>query len=325
MRCIASSNWPMPESAPMPQRLALLPCLALLAGMLLAPAPALGAVRNFDFGVIAPDVDPQAGDNPLQHAINASNEYNLAFVVANGIKAGTESCSDAVYARSRKSLVRAENALIVSLAASDWVNCKAKNGKSIAIDRLNRVRDLFFSDDAAFGNASVALIRQSSSAKFRSYAENARWEYGNILFATINLPADNNHYLPDAGRNSEFEDRAIANREWLARIFIHAKQGNNRAIVLFSDGNPLPVPDAAKLAKLRGRRDGFSEVRKQLTALAKKFPGKVLLLHGQPQSGADAIDWQGNLGQMGAGSGWTRIRVQPASRIPFRPAPKTQD
>lgn len=297
-----------------------LACLPFLAGLLLAPSVTAWAhPENFDFGVIAHTFPPEAGKDPLQQAIDASNQDNLAFVVVNGIKSAAGNCSDSVYSRSRKSFESAENALIVSLAASDWADCTANNGRSIAIGRLNRVRELFFSDDVSFGNSGIALIRQSSSAKFRSYAENALWEYGNILFATIDLPADNNHYLPDAGRNSEFEDRLIANREWLARTFIHARQRKDRAIVLFCDGNPLVVPDARKLAKLPGRRDGFIEVRKQLTALAKKFPGKVLLLHGQPQEKANTIHWQANLGSMGVSTGWSKIKVQPASKTLFRP------
>lgn len=296
---------------------------ALTGLLLLASAAVRAQPKNFDFGVIVQAAQADTGENPLQQAINLSNADNLAFVVANGIKSDTENCSDNTYSRSRKIFGRSENALIVSLAASDWVNCKTKNGKSIAIERLNRVRELFFADDVSFGNTGIELIRQSSSAKFRSYAENARWEYSDILFATINLPADNNHYLPEAGRNSEFEDRAIANREWLGRIFTHAAQRKNQAIVLFCDGNPLLVPDAAKLAKLKGRRDGFIEVRKQLTALAKKFPGKVLLLHGQKQAKSQAIQWQANIGSMGVNTEWAKIRVQPQSRIPFRSLPES--
>ena len=297
-----------------------LACLPFLAGLLLiSSVTAWAQPDNFDFGVIAHAFPPEAGADPLQQAIDASNQDNLAFVLVNGIKSAAGSCSDSVYSRSRKSFEGAENALIVSLAASDWANCATNNGRSIAIGRLNRVRELFFSDDVSFGNSGIALIRQSSSAKFRSYAENALWEYGNVLFATIDLPADNNHYLPDAGRNSEFEDRLIANREWLARTFLHARQRKDRAIVLFCDGNPLVVPDARKLAKLPGRRDGFIEVRKQLTALAKKFPGKVLLLHGQPQAKADTIHWQANLGSMGVSTGWLKIKVRPASKTLFRP------
>lgn len=291
----------------------------LLAGMLLITAVDAAQPKNFDFGVIAHPAQVDLGGNLLQQAINVSNENDLAFVVVNGIKSDSGSCSDNAYFRSKEMFNRSENALIVSLAATDWINCKTKNGKSIAIDRLNRMRELFFTDDASLGNNDISLIRQSSSAKFRSYAENARWEYKDILFATINLPADNNHYLPDAGRNSEFEDRTIANREWLERIFIYAALRKNRAIVLFCDGNPLIVPDAAKLAKLKGRRDGFIEIRRQFTALAKKFPGKILLLHGQTQAKATAIQWQANIGSMGVNTGWAKIRVQPGNRIPFRP------
>lgn len=301
------------------KRVVLYPALTGL--LLFASALAQAQPENFEFGIIVQAAQVDGGENSLQQAINISNEDNLAFVVANGIKSDSENCSDNAYSRSRKIFGRSENALIVSLAASDWVNCKTKNGKSIAIERLNRVRDLFFADDVSFGNTGISLIRQSSSAKFRSYAENARWEYGDILFATINLPADNNHYLPEAGRNSEFEDRAIANREWLERIFTHAAQRKNQAIVLFCDANPLVAPDAAKLAKLRGRRDGFVEMRKQLTALAKKFPGKVLLLHGQKQAKSQAIQWQANIGSMGVNTGWAKIRVQPQSRTPFRSLP----
>lgn len=299
------------------KRLILYP--ALTAMLLTATEVGAAQPESFDFGVIAHPAQVDPGGNLLQQAINASNENDLAFVVVNGIKSDSGSCSDSAYSRSRKIFNRSENALIVSLAASDWINCKTKNGKSIAIDRLNRMRDLFFADDASFGNNDISLIRQSSSAKFRSYAENARWEYKEILFATINLPADNNHYLPDAGRNSEFEDRAIANREWLERIFVYAAQRKNRAIVLFCDGNPLIVPDAAKLAKLKGRRDGFIEIRKQLTALAKKFPGKVLLLHSQTQVKAAAMQWQANIGSMSVNTGWAKIRVQAGNRILFRP------
>ncbi|NMM37871.1 MAG: hypothetical protein HHJ09_10200 [Glaciimonas sp.] len=293
--------------------------LPFLAGLLLTSTVNVWAEpNNFDFGVIAHTFQLDAHKNLLQQTINASNAENLAFVVVNGIKSSTESCSDNVYSRSRKIFSRSENALIISLAASDWADCKTKNGKSIAIQKLNRARELFFSGDVSFGSTSITLVRQTSSAKFRSYAENARWEYGNVLFATVNLPVDNNHYLPDAGRNSEFEDRLIANREWLERIFIHAAQRKNQAIVLFCDGNPLVVPNAVKLSKLAGRRDGFIEARKQLTALAKKFPGKLLLLHSDAQAKPDTLHWQANIGSLGLRTGWAKISVRPASRTLFR-------
>ena len=47
-----------------------------------------------------------------------------------------------------------------------------------------------------------------NSAKFRAYSENARWEIGNVMFATFNLPANNNHYRIEAN-NVTNNDRGI--------------------------------------------------------------------------------------------------------------------
>jgi len=127
-----------------------------------------------------------------------------------------------LYSDRKTLLDEAKNGLIVSLTASDWTECKNAHGRSAAAERLNRLRDLFFVDEFSLGASKIPLVRQSTMPKFRSYVENARWEVDNVLFATINLPAANNHYRTDAGRNSEFEDRLIANRDWLHRIFMFA-------------------------------------------------------------------------------------------------------
>jgi hypothetical protein len=251
----------------------------------------------------------------LSDAIAEADEDNLAFVVANGIKAGSEPCSDAVYNRRKTLLNEVKNGLIVSLTASDWAECKRANGRSAAMDRLNRVRDLFFTDDFSFGASKLPLARQSAMRKFRNNGENARWEFGGILFATINLPADNNHYLPDAGRNSEFEDRAIANRDWLNRLFKLAGGRKLKGLVLFCDGDPLAVPDAESLAGMAGQRDGFLEVRKQIVALAARHSGRVLVVHGQAGTSPRTaqISWKGNLGALEVGTGWMKLTADPAT------------
>lgn len=265
---------------------------------------------EFSFGVIVPLQKTASGEATLREAIAQSNQSKLAFMVANGIKANTEPCTDSLYQRRKSLLNGAQNSLVVSVTASDWSSCKNTQGKPSEIGRLNRLRELFFADDTSLGSNKMSLARQSDIAKFRGYPENARWEVGDILFATVNLPSDNNHYLPEAGRNSEFEDRAIANRDWLARLFTVAKRKKMAGIVLFCDGNPLPVPSRSKISTIKGRRDGFIEVRQQLNELTRKFPGKVLLIHVQNQTkliaGADII-WQGKIGTAGLSTGWTKL------------------
>jgi hypothetical protein len=265
---------------------------------------------TFSFGVISHAVHSTLDEAGLRDAIETSDAENLAFVVANGIKADTEPCSDALYQRRKTLLQGAKNGLVLSLAASDWADCRGQGGKPAAIGRLNRLRELFFDEEFSLGATKIPLVRQSTTPKFRSFTENARWDIDGVMFATVNLPADNNHYVSDAGRNSEFEDRQVANRTWLHRIFTFAASEKARGVVLFSDGNPLAPPHG------RAIRDGYAEIRKQITSLAAKFPGRILIVHGQPDA-TPGIEWHGNLGGLGVGPTWIKLTVDRAAPTLF--------
>jgi hypothetical protein len=277
---------------------------------------------SFQFGVIGHSFKSGADEAVLKHAIAGANHANPAFVVATGVKAATEPCTDKLYA-SRHALLDASSApMVVSLAGSDWSACLNSAGRSNAIDRLNRLRELFYRDSETLGAKRLPVTRLSSSAKFRSYAENAHWQVGQVLFATINLPANNNHFRPEAGRNSEYEDRLVANRAWLHRLFTLAVRQKLEGLVLFSDGDVglEAEPGFSLLQRFETRRDGFAEPRKQIKTLAAKFKGKVLLVDTQIVKEAakePSIHWQGNVGHLNLAADWTEVRVAPASATLF--------
>lgn len=312
--------------------IARLPLLAagLLAASLAWPGAlaAPGDQAGFEFAVLGHSFKAGPDDAPLKKAIAETSAFNAAFVVATGIKAASESCSDKLYGQRKDLLDASAPPLIVSLSASDWASCRNSRGRINAIERLNRLRDVYFADDQSLGQRKLTLSRLSSTAKFRSYAENAHWEYGGVLFATVNLPANNNHFLPEAGRNSEFEDRLVANRSWLQRLFAMAQRKQLDGIVLFSDGDVgvLDDDDSSLLPSFSSKQDGFAGPRKQIRTLAKKFSGKVLLVDtgGSETEGKDGkgkkaaarsegpkIRWQGNLGHVSIDSDWSAIAVRP--------------
>ena len=286
-------------------------CVAI--GLLLI-ASACAAADDFSIAIIAPSLKTSNDDSALRQSINETDEENLAFVVVNGIKSAQEVCSDRVYLDRKIVFDAAKNGLIVSLAGSDWTQCKNSAGRSDSSERLNRLRELFFAEDFSFGATKIPLVRQSTVPKFRSYAENARWEFGPILFATINLPHDNNHYLSAGGRNNEFEDRSVANLNWLRRLVSHASTHKLDALVLFCDDNPFTSP------KSSSQHDGFAEIRAQLLRLAGQFSGRILLVHDSvsPTTGTPAgIEWKGNLGTLGVTSSWLRLKISPNSPALF--------
>ena len=281
---------------------------------LLLNAPVTAAADEFSIGIIGASLKTPNDDSALRQAISDTDDENLAFVVVNGIKSAQEACSDSLFLDRKKLFDTAKNGLIVSLAGTDWTECKNAAGKSSSVERLSRLRELFFADDFSFGASKIPLTRQSAAAKFRSYAENAHWELGPVLFATINLPGDNNHYLSAGGRNSEFEDRSVANVHWLQRIVGYASSHKLDAVVLFSDHDPLA------LARSNKQRDGFAEIRDDIVRLAARFSGRILLVHSRvmPRTGTPAgISWQGNLGTLAVPSGWLRLKISPNSPALF--------
>ncbi|WP_373988379.1 hypothetical protein [Duganella sp. BuS-21] len=288
-----------------------------------APQAALPAARGFQFAIIGHPLQRGRDETTLKRAIADAAQTDPAFVVATGIKSASEPCSDKLYAQRQALLNESPQPMIVSLAGSDWSGCVNSAGRSNAIERLNRLRELFYVDGDSLGARRIAVTRLSSSAKFRSYAENAHWEVGKVLFATINLPANNNHFRAEAGRNSEFEDRLVANRAWLHRLFTLAARQKMHALVLFSDGDPGVTAEEgfSLLTSFRTKQDGFAETRKQIRTLAEKYKGKVLLIDAQAPahgaSGEPAIQWRDNVGHLHMAADWAEVRVAPGAATLF--------
>lgn len=292
------------------RRILLCTCLTAVAVLATGTGTAWAGAQDFSFGVINHAAAGVKGDEALRQALAETDADNLAFVVVNGIKSPSESCDDALYAERHDLLAQAQNGIFVSLAGSDWITCRDRENRSDAIERLARMREIFYAGEFSLGASRLPMLRQSLTPKFRSYAENTRWEVGNLLFATVNLPAANNHFLLDGGRNNEFEDRLIANRNWLQHLFAFAALKKSAAIVFFCDGNPFGPPPRHSF--FRTQRDGFAETRKLFTELAAKFPGRVLVVHGQGGKTKTPahILWTGdNLGNVGVGERWLKIVV----------------
>lgn len=297
----------------------LLAALAMHGTLLAAPKNA----DRHQFGVIGHSFKDDGGEAKLKRAIADEGEAALAFVVVTGIKGANEACSDKLYEKRRAMFDDARRPMIVVPAASDWSECKNPAGRSNAIERLNRLRELFFSEATSLGTHKLAVTRLSASPRFRSYGENSHWQIGEVLYATVNLPANNNHYRPEAGRNSEFEDRLVANRFWLNRLFAMARREKLDAIVLFSEGDvkalTQPTGLRALLSRSSNKLDGFDEPRRQIASLAAKFPGKVLLIDTDAaRKGVEpAIEWRGNLGHLSLGSEAVEVKVTPGAASPF--------
>ncbi len=266
------------------------------------------------------------GEKRLKQALADNDNKDVAFMVVTGIKGAGEPCTDKLYQKRRELVDDARRPVVVLPAGSDWIECRNSAGRTNAIERLNRIRELFYGEPKTLGAQKLSVTRQSMSPRFRSYAENAHWSVGKVLYATVNMPANNNHYLNEAGRNSEYEDRLVANRFWLNRLFAIAKRDKLEAIVLFSEGDVKALSQPTGLrALLRSavpENDGFAEPRRLILSLAQKFPGKVLLVDGTRVRAKPAIEWRGNVGHLAAGADALEVVVNPETKTLFRVDPR---
>lgn len=221
------------------------------------------------------------------------SEGNVAFIIHLGnIKGANELCSDALLSSRRSLLDSAPVPVIYIPGQDDWADCaRPQAGNADPLERLDSIRDSFMPGAMSLGRNPIRVIRQSELPAFRPYRENTRWIDAGIVFVTLNVPGDNNHFMDGGGRNGEYEDREIANRSWITRAVTDARRRKARGLVFFFEGDPHFSRETRSGFSWwfngRRERDGFAPLRRDLIAAAHDFTGPVLLIHSKTSGAAD--------------------------------------
>lgn len=294
-----------------------------LLGLAVAASQAWGATestfaarKGFNFAVLA-DKPASDRDELLTRQILAQIAREADLVLhAGNLKSGAERCDDELYTRRKQLLNDSPVPLVPTPGEHDWTSCDQPAAGSFGpAERLSRLRELFFESRSSFGELKLDLQRQSDTARYRNYPENARWEYGGVLFVTLNIPANSNNYQSGAGRNGEYEERSLANSFWVRQAFNVATREKQKAIVMVFDADP-DFEGRQNRAASDGR-DPYAEFKATLTRLAVKFPGQVLLLHGTNDGTARAGKPDQPLRSNGKPvENVTRIQAMPPSNEP---------
>lgn len=269
----------------------------------------------FHFAVLMHVLQDSDDENELRIALESAQAASPTFIVVNGMRSKREPCTDRLYRQRTALLESSVTPVVLSLAGDDWITCRDRQNRPAPTAWLNLLRDQVYGDISWSGGKHIPLRRQSAITAFKNYAENTRWSIDTILFATLNVPANNNNYLASAGGNSEFEDRQIANRDWLHRLQTQAQRERKSHIVLFCDGNPLP--DARRKTE---PRDGYVELRQQLKNLAEKSGLKIVVIQGSTlatEKNSGSIIWNGQLGYVNLSRGINMIAVDPTAETTF--------
>jgi hypothetical protein len=260
---------------------------SLLAGSLAAASgfshAQEGASSQLTFGLFG-DLAYTAAEEPLLANVLADIDRTpLAFVVHVGDlgspRAG--SCTQELWLRRLAQFQASTNPLIYTPGDNDWTDCHDKQGVPGAdpLERLPKLRDLFFATEQSFGRRAIALTRQSDTPQLAKYRENARWDLGGVTFLTLHVVGSNNGRGRTSEGDAEFAERNGADLAWLHESFEHATRNTSRAVMIMQQANIFPAfppfPGDPKQEP-----SGFAEMRAAFAREAAAFGKPVVLVHG---------------------------------------------
>lgn len=241
------------------------------------PAPPRVASSTFEFGLIGDLPYTPEQEAKFPNLIADLNQAELAFVVHDGdFKSGSTLCNDETFYQRRDLFQTSEHPFIFIPGDNEWTDChRENNGSYDPIERLTKLREIFFQGRESLGQQTLPLSRQSSNSQYRKFGENVRWAHGNVMFVGLNVTGSNNNFGRTPEADTEYAERNAANLAWVEESFTLAKQEGAAGIMLLIQANPgfeLPATDP--------ERTGFNDFLAQLETETLDFEKPVVLVHG---------------------------------------------
>ncbi len=278
----------------------------------------------FSFAIIG-DAPYKAREEPhFERMMERIDREDVAFVIHVGdIGAGRGACTDAGYERRARQFDRSRHPMIYTPGDNEWVDCRSMGFD--ALERLARLREVFFDDDQSLGLAKMTLeVQDDESAGCTKYPENRAWSRAGIRFVTINVPGSNDNREFNAPSDAEARCRLDANRRWVARAAAAAASPGSRALVIAMQANPWFTT-----------RRVFDEYLALFDRTARSLGKPVLLIHGDthnyqvdtPFNDATGAPLPNLTRVVTYGSpivGWVKVDVDPAGPRLFSFTPHIQ-
>ncbi|HEX3098288.1 MAG TPA: hypothetical protein VHQ02_11245 [Usitatibacter sp.] len=309
--------------------------LALVASTLLAGC-ALGppGPGGFRFAVMGDTPYNTREERAFVAMIARLDREPIAFAIHVGdLKAGGNSpCTDELFLRRKAELDRSAHPIVLTPGDNDWTDCRrASNGATDPIERLARLREIFFADAFALGREKLATRAQSAciapvipECGCAAHPENRLWIRSGVVFATLNVPGSNDNVGYDAANDAEARCRGEANRQWLDEAARLAAAPGTRGLVVALQADPW----AAK-------KPVYAPLLRHVAAIARRLGKPMLFVHGDTHiyrvdspfrdAAGAPIDNLTRLETYGSPFvGWVEVTVDPADPALFRFEPRLE-
>ena len=265
--------------------------LLFLAGCSVVQAGRGTPAGRFEFGLIGDLQYNAEQEAEFLNLIEDLNRADLAFVVHDGdFKRSSTPCTDELFYRRRAEFQTSRHPFIYTPGDNEWTDCHRGGiaGAADPLERLTKLREVFFPGEQSLGQRTLTLTRQSSDPKYAKYRENARWFYGGVLFATLHIVGSNDNFGRMPEMDAEHAERSAANLAWMKQAFDLAERNGSKAVMLIMQADPWFQDKwpADYFSRLRTTPpdpktpSGFSDFLKTLEGEVLAFGKPVVLVHG---------------------------------------------
>jgi hypothetical protein len=278
----------------------------------------------FSFAIIGDAPYKSREEPPFERMMERIDREDVAFTIHVGdIGAGRGACSDAGYEKHFRRLDHSRHPLVYTPGDNEWVDCRSMGFDPL--ERLARLREVFFEDSDSLGRTRMRLEVQSDDTMgCGAYPENRAWTRSGVRFVTINVAGSSNNVGFDAASDAEARCRSAANRRWLGRAVTAGAAADTRALVIAMQAIPWFT-----------RKRVFDDVLAAIEQAARALRKPVLLVHGDTHNYQVDMPFLEATGQPIAnitrvetyGSpiiGWVKVTVNPADPRLFSFQPHIQ-
>lgn len=206
--------------------------------------------QKFQFAVIGDTSYSKVKEQEFDRLMAALNKESLAFIVHVGdFEADprpyqrnpdkiTMPCTDENFQRVLVTFQKSANPFILTPGDNDWTDCHhVKARKFDPMERLAKVREMFFPEGRSLGQRTIAVDSQKD-ADFKQYRANLMWSFNGVTFATLHIVGSNDNKGRTPEMDVEHAERTKANIVWMKKAFADAKAKNSIGLVLLTQANP---------------------------------------------------------------------------------------
>ncbi|NKN33253.1 metallophosphoesterase [Marichromatium bheemlicum] len=291
-------------------------CLSMLV-LCLAPVAGATPWRVFAVG----DLPYSASEFTALRALlaHASAAGSPFLIHVGDIKGGAQPCTDEQLGRVAGLFAAQPVPVVYTPGDNEWTDChRFFAGGHDPLQRLAQVRARFFTQDPAV----LRLDQLGAHVRWRGYPELYRFVYRRVMFVVLHVVGSHDGARRAKPRaQAESAARRAANRALLREAADAARTAGLDALVVVFHVDPL-------FERARAPR-GLGWVREALGETLERFPGPVLLVHGdthrlrhdRPLSGPEGerlvrVEVPGS---PSIGGVW--ITIDPSAVEPFRVEP----